>query len=190
MTMTIVNNPVITKSLGELNKNINRMGKVLASAASGMKINGASDDASGYSISEKMQVQLRALEQDIQNTKTGKNLLNVAAGGIDSIVHELRSLKELAINAANDHNTDIDRLTIQKEFDQRMEDINDIASTTNYNGRLLLNGDYERWRRVLTPDSIVGPGSSTVSTGVMDPMTRPPLLVVGLIPYPQQEFMY
>ena len=41
--MTIVNNPVITKSLGELNKNINRMGKVLASAASGMKINGASE---------------------------------------------------------------------------------------------------------------------------------------------------
>lgn len=179
MTMTIVNNPVITKSLGELNKNINRMGKVLACAASGMKINGASDDASGYSISEKMQVQLRALEQDIQNTKTGKNLLNVAAGGIDSIVHELRSLKELAINAANDHNTDIDRLTIQKEFDQRMEDINDIASTTNYNGRLLLNGDYERWRRVLAPDSIVGPGSSTVSTGVMEPNDPPTIISSG-----------
>jgi flagellin-like hook-associated protein FlgL len=63
----------------------------------------------------------------VDNVKNGRSLLKVAAGGIDSIVDELRNLKELALNAANDSNTDEDRAIIQKEFDQKMANINAIA---------------------------------------------------------------
>ena len=103
-----------------------------------MKLNSAGDDASGYAISEKMRVRLRGLNQDEQNVKNGKSLLHVAEGGIQNIVDELRSLKELALNSANDHNTDLDQPTIQKEFDSRKANINAIASETNYNGKILL----------------------------------------------------
>ena len=142
MAMTIMNNNGAMLTLGQLNKNISKVGKELKKVSSGMKLNSAGDDASGYAISEKMRVQIRGLEQDVQNVQNGKSLLRVAAGGIDNIVDELRNLKELALNAANDHNTDLDRAAIQKEFSQRTANIDDIASTTNYNGRILLNGDY------------------------------------------------
>ncbi len=179
MAMTILNNTGTTKSLGQLNKNINAMGKVLVQSASGMKINGADDDASGYSISEKMQAQLRSLEQDVQNVRTGKNLINTAAGGIDEIIQELRNLKNLAINAANDHNSDLDRATLQKEFDQRMENIDDIASTTNYNGKLLLNGDYERYRKAWIAeykDEEVDPPEAPEQLDVIEP-NDPPIII-------------
>lgn len=67
MAMTIMNNNGAALSLGELNKNISRAGKDLKKLASGMKLNGAGDDASGYAISEKMRTRLRALVQDDQN---------------------------------------------------------------------------------------------------------------------------
>ncbi len=79
-------------------------------------------------------------------------------GGIDNIVEELRSLKELAINAANDTNTDEDRQTIQKEFIQRMDTINDIATTTAYNGKTLIDGTHAR-------NSIVTTSQLTEPTG-------------------------
>ena len=132
------------RGLGQLNKNISEAAKDLKKLSSGMKINGAGDDASGYAISERMRVQIRSLDQDVQNVKNGRSLLNLAAGAIDNIVDELRNLKELALNAANDTNTDDDRAIIQKEFDNRTANINDIASTTNYNGIPLLDG---RWNR-------------------------------------------
>lgn len=144
MPMTVMNNNAASMALGELNKNINKLGKELAKISSGRRINSAQDDASGYAIAQKMRANIRALAQDIQNSQTGTSLVKTASGGIDNIVDELRNLKRLALDAANDHNTDADRVTIQKEIDSRKANIEDIASTTNYNGIPLLDG---RWRR-------------------------------------------
>ena len=142
MAMTIVNNPSAMLTLGELNKNNNKLGKQLKKVSSGMRINGAGDDASGYAIGKRMEVMKRALGQAIQNSQTGRNLVRVAEGGIQEIINNMRSMKELALNSANDTNTDLDRATIEKEFASRMVTIRDIATETNYNGKLLLNGDY------------------------------------------------
>ena len=140
--MQIMNNSAAMAALGEVKKNDTSLGKQLKKVASGMKINGAGDGAAEYAISEKMRVRTRSLDQDIENAQTGKNLVRTAEGGIQEIVNNLRDMKAMAINSANDHNTDADRATINKEFQQRIEEIDDIANTTNYNGRLLLRGDY------------------------------------------------
>ena len=144
MSMVIQHNAQAQLALGELNKNVTKVGKLLAKVSSGQKINSAQDDASSYVISEKMREQIRTLLQDDQNVQNGSSLFKIAEGGISNIVEELRNLKELAINSANDTNTDMDRLTIQKEFDQKKANINDIATTTNYNGKILLDGRYGR----------------------------------------------
>lgn len=144
MAMTVMNNSAAMLSLGELNKNITEMGKRQKKLSSGMKINSAGDDASSYAISERMRAQLRSLDQDVDNVKKGTTLLNVAGGAIDNIVDELRNMKEMAINAANDHNTDQDRATLQKELEQKLANIDDIASTTNFNNKILLDGRYSR----------------------------------------------
>lgn len=144
MAMIVKNNKLATMSLGELNKNIVEKGKRMTRLATGQKVVGASDGASEWSVSEKMRVQIRGLTQDIENTKTGTSMLKVAEGGLQDIINELRSLKELALNAANDHNSDYDRATLQRDFDQKKADIQDIACSTNYNGKLLLDGTYGR----------------------------------------------
>lgn len=140
MAMVVQHNIGAQLALVELNKNSNNVGKLLKKVSSGQKINSAQDDASSYVISEKMREMIRSLNQDHQNVQNGSALFKIAEGGVDSIVEELRNLKELAINSANDTNTDNDRLTIQKVFDQKKMNINDIATETDYNTKRLLDG--------------------------------------------------
>lgn len=144
MSMVIKNNMSAQLTLGELNKNNNKRSKELKKVSTGTKITGAEDGASEYAISERMRVQIRSLNQDVQNSQTGKSLLRVAEGGIQNIVDELRALKELALNSANDHNSDLDRAILQKDFEQKSANINEIVSSTNYNGKILLDGTYAR----------------------------------------------
>jgi flagellin len=108
-----------------------------------MKINSAADDASGYAISERMRVQIRGLDQANSNTQNGSSMMKVAEGAVSSTVDILKTLKEKVINAANDTNTDSDRLTIQKELDQSIDQINDNANVT-FNGKYLVDGSHNK----------------------------------------------
>ncbi|MBQ9479317.1 MAG: flagellin, partial [Selenomonadaceae bacterium] len=144
MAMTVMHNSSAQLALGVLNKNSNALGKALRKVSTGQKLNSAQDDASAYSISEQMRSKIRALEQDVRNVQNGSAMLKTAEGGIQNIVDELRELKELALDAANDSNTDDDRRIMQKVFDQKKDNINDIATATNYNGKRLLDGSYFR----------------------------------------------
>ena len=143
MAMVIKNNMSAQTALNTLNKNNHELSKSLQKVASGMKINSAADDASGYAISERMQVQLRSLNADISNTQNATSLLKTAEGAVSSTVDILKAFKEKAINAANDTNTDDDRAIIQKELNQYMSQIEDNAAVT-FNGKRLLDGTQGR----------------------------------------------
>ncbi|MDD7676893.1 MAG: flagellin [Anaerovibrio sp.] len=139
MAMVVKNNMTAVNTLNILNKNSSALSKSLQKVSSGMKINSAADDASGYAISERMRVQIRSLDQANQNTQNGSSMMKVAEGAVSSTVEILKTLKEKAINAANDSNTDSDRQTIQKELDQSIDQINDNANVT-FNGKYLIDG--------------------------------------------------
>lgn len=141
MAMTIMNDASASMTLGELNKNISELGKRLKNVSSGQRINGAGDGPSEYSISEKMRVRIRALDQDERNVLNGSALLRTAEGAIQQQIEIMKTIKEKVIDADNDTNTDLDRMTIQKEIDQGYQQIEDIAQETNYNGKRLLVGD-------------------------------------------------
>ena len=143
MAMTILNNSATLMTLGELNKNITKVGKSLAKVSTGQKVIGASDDASAFGISEQMRAKIRSLEQDARNVQNGSSLLKTALGGIQNIVDELKELKELAINAANDSNTDEDRAALQKVLEQKRANIDNIATSTTFNTKSMLDGNYE-----------------------------------------------
>lgn len=161
--MIVANNNMAALAMAEVNKNSNNLKKEIQKATSGIKINSARDDASGYAISEKMKVRIRGLDQDVQNVQNGRALLKVADGGMQVIIDELRCLRELAINSANDHNSDADRLILQREFDQRKATIDAIAEETNYNGIPLLNGMWcqKSWAEGMTDPNIISQNSST-----------------------------
>ena len=139
MAMVVKNNMQAVNTLNTLNKNQSELSKSLQKVSSGMKINSAGDDASGMAISERMRVQVRALDQDNDNTMNGSALLRTAEGAVQSTIEILKTLKEKAINAANDTNTDEDRRLIQKEVDRLIDQIDDNALTT-YNGKYLVDG--------------------------------------------------
>lgn len=143
MAMVVKNNMQALNTLNTLNSNTNALSNSLKKVSSGMKINSAQDDASGYAISERMRVQIRSLDQAKANTNSGNSLLKVAEGAVSSTVEILKTLKEKVINAANDTNTDEDRATIQKELNQSIDQINDNASVT-FNGKFLVDGTHSK----------------------------------------------
>lgn len=143
MAMVVKNNISALNTLNVMNKNNNALSKSLQKVSSGMKINSAADDASGYAISEKMRVQIRSLDQANQNTQNGNSLLKTAEGAVSSTVDILKTLKEKVVNAANDTNTTADRQTIQKELNQAIDQINDNASVS-FNGKTLVDGSMNK----------------------------------------------
>ena len=170
MAMVVKNNMSALSTLNTLNKNTKALSKSLQKVSSGMKINSAADDASGYAISERMRVQIRSLDQANSNAQNGGSMMKVAEGAVSSTVEILKTLKEKAVNAANDTNTDADRQTIQKELDQSIDQINDNANVT-FNGQYLVDGSKNSKTTVtctaLTNQSLAeDTGSGTALTGL------------------------
>ncbi len=110
--------------------------------SSGLKINSAKDDASGYQIYHSMSAKLLAQAQSSQNIQTGNALLSTADGAVSSTVAGLRSLKENLINAANGTNSPSDIAALQKRVDQTIKGIDDNAHTT-FNGQYLTDGSMQ-----------------------------------------------
>ena len=139
MAMVVKNNMSAVRTLNTLNQNSSALQKSLTKVSSGMKINSAQDDASGYAISERMRVRIRSLDQANQNSQNDSALMKTAEGAVGNTVEILKALKEKAINAANDSNTDEDRQTIQKEVNQFIDQIDDNA-LVQFNGKYLVDG--------------------------------------------------
>ena len=137
--LVVKNNLSALSTLNILNKNTSALNSSLSKVSSGLKIQSAADDASGYQISERMKVQIRSLDQANQNTQNGSSLLSTAAGAVDSTVEILKTLKEKVINAANGTNTESDLKAIQDELDQSIDQIND-NSNVSFNDKYLIDG--------------------------------------------------
>lgn len=137
--MTINNYVSSLGILNTLNQHSVNMANHLRHISTGLRIGNVADDPAGWAIGQRMDVRIRGLDAANRNAQQSKSLLKVADGGISSTVDILRTLKEKAIEAANDTATTQDRQTIQKLFDQYADQIDDNALVT-YNGKYLLDG--------------------------------------------------
>jgi flagellin len=124
--------------------------KSLSKLSSGLRITTAGDDAAGLAISEKMRSQIRGLNQASRNAYDGKSLLAVAEGALNEVHSILQRMKELAVQSANDTNTQFDRGEIQKEVEQLKTEIDRISRDTEFNTMKLLNGTMENRATVTT----------------------------------------
>ncbi|QEK11311.1 flagellin protein [Crassaminicella thermophila] len=109
--------------------------------SSGYRINRAGDDAAGLSISEKMRAQIRGLNQASRNAQDGISMIQTAEGALQETHSILQRMRELAVQAANDTNVEIDRESIQGEIEQLKSEIDRIAGSTEFNKQTLLKGD-------------------------------------------------
>lgn len=109
--------------------------------SSGLRINKASDDAAGLSISEGLRTQVRGLYMAINNAQDGINMLDVAEGGLTVITENLQRIRELTVQAANDTNFSSERTAIAREVNERLRDVTRIANTLRFNEVELLTGN-------------------------------------------------
>ena len=126
----------------------------LEKLSSGFAINRAADNAAGLAISEKMRAQIRGLQQATANANDGISLIQTAEGGLNETHSILDRMRELAVQSANDTNTDEDRQTIQKEIDQLAKEVTRISTDTEFNTRGLLNGSLvAKYDTAATPET-------------------------------------
>jgi flagellin len=128
------------RNLSDVNGRVN---KTMEKLSSGLRINRAGDDAAGLAISEKMRGQVNGLNMATKNSQDGISLIQTAEGALNETHSILQRMRELAVQAVNDTNTDSDRGQIQKEMDRLRQEVDRISGTTEFNTKKLLTGDYE-----------------------------------------------
>ncbi|MBY6274033.1 MAG: flagellin [Bacillaceae bacterium] len=138
--MRINHNISALNTYRQLSFNNTQTAKNLEKLSSGYRINRAGDDAAGLAISEKMRGQIRGLEMATKNAQDGISLIQTAEGALNETHAILQRIRELAVQSANDTNTDNDRAELQKEVDQLLQEIDRIANTTQFNTKNLLDG--------------------------------------------------
>ncbi|NLU07153.1 MAG: flagellin [Clostridiales bacterium] len=158
--MIINHNLMANNALRNMNINSNAAAKSMQKLSSGLRINGAADDAAGLAISEKMRGQINGLDQASSNSQDGISLVQTAEGALNETTSILQRMRTLAVQGATDTNTSTDRTNIQDEMDQLTKEIDRIANTTQFNTKNLLDGSM----------------GSTVSTAVANIDTNKSLL--------------
>jgi flagellin len=116
--------------------------KDIEKLSSGMRINKAGDDASGLAVSEKMRSQIRGLNQAERNIQNAISFIQTTEGYLSETQDILHRLRELAVQSANGVYTDVDRMQIQVEVSQLVDEVNRIASHAQFNGMNMLTGAF------------------------------------------------
>ena len=127
------------RQLGITNTNLAKSTEKLSS---GYRVNRAADDAAGLSISEKMRGQIRGLNQASTNAQDGTSLIQTAEGALNEIHSVVQRMRELTVQASNDTYVKEDREAIQSEATALRDEINRIASQTQFNTMNLLDGTF------------------------------------------------
>jgi len=127
------------RTLGQQNQ---RVGNNIEKLSSGMRINKAADDASGLAVSEKLRSQIRGLNQAERNIQNGVSFIQTTESYLSETQDILHRLRELSVQSANGVYTDEDRVQIQVEVSQLVDEINRIASHAQFNGMNMLTGAF------------------------------------------------
>ena len=114
----------------------------MARLSSGLRINGAKDDAAGVAIVERFTSQIRGLNQAARNANDGISLAQTAEGALGSMSANLQRIRELAVQAANATNNSTDRKALQQEVSQLASELDRVAKTTQFNGKNLFDGTF------------------------------------------------
>ncbi|AOY75645.1 flagellin [Clostridium formicaceticum] len=165
--MRINNNLMAMNTHRQLGIANNAGAKSMEKLSSGFRINRAGDDAAGLAISEKMRGQIRGLNQASRNAQDSISLIQTAEGALTETHAILQRMRELAVQASNDTNTDADRNELQNEVKQLIDEIDRIGNTTQFNTKNLLNGDLKNGAAKIE-GSVRLSNNSTVALSGMD----------------------
>ena len=139
--MTVINTNVASlRSQAAMVQNNQAMSKTMQQLSTGKRINSASDDAAGLSISTRLTSQINGLNQAVRNANDGISLLQTAEGATDEITNMLQRMRELSVQSMNGTYSSNDRTSMNTEFSQLYQEIQRVAKTTQWNGFNVLDG--------------------------------------------------
>lgn len=139
--MAVINTNLLSLTTqNNLNKSQSSLGTAIERLSSGLRINGAKDDAAGQAIANRMNSQIKGMTQAARNANDGISLVSTAEGNLNEINTNLQRIRELSVQAANDTNGTTDLDSINTEITQRLAEIDRIAGAANFNGKKLLDG--------------------------------------------------
>jgi flagellin len=139
MSLRINSNPEALSSHRYLLQTEGKLQKSMERLSSGYRINRAADDAAGLAISEKLQAQIKGLDQAQRNAQDAVSLVQTAEGSLDEVHEMLQRVRELAVQFKNGTLSTNDQQAIQSEINQLASEIERIGSTVQFNGVMLLN---------------------------------------------------
>jgi flagellin len=126
----------LTRAQSGLEKSIQRL-------STGLRINGAVDDAAGLAISDRLTAQIRGLNQAVRNANDGVSALQTADGSLNEVSNLLQRARELSVQSANDSNSASDRASLNAEVSSILSELDRLASTVQFNNRKLLDGTFQ-----------------------------------------------
>src|SRR5690606_27309105 len=139
---------VINTNIASLNaqRNLNgsqgAMNQAIQRLSTGLRINSAKDDAAGLAISQRMTSQINGLNQAARNANDGISLAQTAEGALSSAGEILQRIRTLAVQSANATNSSTDRASLNADVQQLTQELQRIATTTQFNGLNLLDGSF------------------------------------------------
>jgi flagellin len=142
MSLVVNTNIQSLNAQRNLNTSQTALSQSLQRLSSGLRINSAKDDAAGLSISSRMTTQINGLNQAARNANDGISLSQTAEGSLVEVTNNLQRIRELAVQSANATNSASDRQALDAEVQQRIAEINRIASQTTFNGLKILDGTF------------------------------------------------
>jgi flagellin len=142
MALVINTNVMSLNAQRNLTTSGNQLATSLQRLSSGLRINSAKDDAAGLAISDRMTTQISGLNQAARNANDGISLAQTTEGALQEVTNNLQRIRELAVQSANATNSDNDRVALDQEVQQRIAEIERIASQTSFNGRRVLDGSF------------------------------------------------
>ncbi|MBF0411653.1 MAG: flagellar protein FlaB [Desulfamplus sp.] len=142
MALTINTNVAALNAHMNMKKNDNALSGSLERLSTGMRINKAADDASGMAIADSLKAQGLGLGQAIRNANDGINIVQTADGALDEAIKITNTIKTKSIQAAQDGQTFESRKIIQEDINKLLEEVDLLASSTSFNGKKLLSGEF------------------------------------------------
>jgi len=140
MPQIINTNIMSLNSQRQLNKSQLMQNEAMERLSSGLRVNSAKDDAAGLAIATGMESQIRGINQAVRNANDGISMSQTAEGAMDEMTNILQRIRELSIQSANDTNSTSNRQSIQAEVDQLYDELDRIATVTQFNGVNVLDG--------------------------------------------------
>ncbi|HEY0954442.1 MAG TPA: flagellin [Roseateles sp.] len=138
MPQTINTNIVSLNAQRNLNASQSSLSTSMQRLSSGLRVNSAKDDAAGLAIAERMNTQVRGMNVAIRNANDGISMAQTAEGALGKIGENLQRMRELTVQARNSTNSNSDKDSLNKEFEQLASEIWRIVNATTFNGKPIL----------------------------------------------------